>query len=400
MTRGIDLNQVRIFDNGFLDDFQRAQRNLAANGDPTVGERLHVFPLLGRFRARAGALRRRRNPQSDRDGAGRRAGAHLRHQPRPLPHPGRGAAVELTPGFFLRANPSIYVADYVGNGSYSTYHGLRPRSGERLQQGLYLQGNYTFSKGFTDFEGGQTNFQGLLDLGSTVAVEKTRISNDITHVIKANGIYELPFGPGKRFLDGGGFAGKSARRLEPERAHVGCSRASRSRSSRSAGRSTAPVRSVKNTVNTQLSVPRSCRSAPGSSGLAGAPRDFRPEPHRAGRQGEHGVLPEPGGRDARALQLTPVSGPWFFNVDMSVIKRTAITESANVEFRAEAFNIFNRTNFFLGAVGQAQNINNTTFGRITQTFDPRVLQFALKIQFLGRYRIGSRGSAPVPAPVA
>jgi Carboxypeptidase regulatory-like domain len=40
LTRGIDINQVRIFDNGFLDDFLRAQRNLARNGDPTVGEPL------------------------------------------------------------------------------------------------------------------------------------------------------------------------------------------------------------------------------------------------------------------------------------------------------------------------------------------------------------------------
>ena len=53
----------------------------------------------------------------------------------------------------------------------------------------------------------------------------------------------------------------------------------------------------------------------------------------------------------------------------------------NVESRAEAFNVFNRTNFFLGAGGRAQNIKNTDFGRSTRAFDPRVLQFALKINF-------------------
>jgi len=78
------------------------------------------------------------------------------------------------------------------------------------------------------------------------------------------------------------------------------------------------------------------------------------------------------------LQLTPVSGPWFFNVDMSLIKRTRIKENFNVEFRADAFNIFNRTNF---NVGQVQNINSPTFGQITSAFDPRILQFAVKLNF-------------------
>jgi len=73
-----------------------------------------------------------------------------------------------------------------------------------------------------------------------------------------------------------------------------------------------------------------------------------------------------------------VSGPWYFNVDMSLIKRTRIRENLNVEFRADAFNIFNRTNF---DIDQAQNINSPQFGQITKTFDPRVLQFALKMNF-------------------
>src|SRR5262249_56073239 len=56
LTRGIDINQVRIFDNGFLNDFLRAQRNLAKNGDPTVGEPLQIFPKLGDFGLGPGAI--------------------------------------------------------------------------------------------------------------------------------------------------------------------------------------------------------------------------------------------------------------------------------------------------------------------------------------------------------
>jgi hypothetical protein len=79
--------------------------------------------------------------------------------------------------------------------------------------------------------------------------------------------------------------------------------------------------------------------------------------------------------------LTPVSGPGLWNLDMGFIKRTPISETVNIEFRAEAFNIFNKTNFFIGSGALNQNINSSTFGQITQTYDPRILQFALKLNF-------------------
>ena len=68
---------------------------------------------------------------------------------------------------------------------------------------------------------------------------------------------------------------------------------------------------------------------------------------------------------------------------MGFIKRTPITETVNLEFRMEAFNVFNKTNFFIGAAQLNQNINSPTqpFGEITQTYDPRILQFALKLNF-------------------
>jgi hypothetical protein len=62
---------------------------------------------------------------------------------------------------------------------------------------------------------------------------------------------------------------------------------------------------------------------------------------------------------------------------LSGLKRTAITENVNVEFRAEAFNLTNTPplgapNVVLGSAG---------FGSITSAGDPRVLQFGLKLNF-------------------
>ena len=66
---------------------------------------------------------------------------------------------------------------------------------------------------------------------------------------------------------------------------------------------------------------------------------------------------------------------------MGMIKRTPIKETMNIEFRMEVFNVFNHTNFFITSTALPQNINAATFGQITQTFDPRILQFAVKLNF-------------------
>jgi hypothetical protein len=289
--------------------------------------------------------------------------------------------VSLTPGFFLPANPNIFVADYLGNGSFSTYHGLQAEVRRRLRNGVYFQANYTFSKAFTDFEGSGTNFSGLLNLGSTVAVEKQRISNDITHVFKTNGVYELPFGRGKRFFNGG-FAGgllggwsiNGILRLQSgEPISIVSQRGTLNRAGRS----------VKNTVNSTLSVSELqkrtgvYRTADGRV-LMFDPGLLAPEGSNSDSFANGQFFQNPAAGQLGLLQLTPVSGPWFFNADMSLIKRTAIKENLNIEFRADAFNIFNRTNF---NVGQVQNINDSQFGVINAAFAPRVLQFALKLNF-------------------
>lgn len=382
LTRGIDINQVRIFDNGFLDDFRRAQRNLIANGDPTVGEALQVFPKLGDFGLGVGAL--------DDSGVrnliltgqvGELAALYVLNRDLFL-DPSNGFGVQVTPGFFLPANPNIFVADYIGNGSYSNYHGLQAEVRRRLRNGLYLQGNYTYSKAYTDYEGGQTNFQGLLDLGSKVAVEKQRIVNDITHVFKANGVYELPFGRGKRFLNGSNFAGRffggwslnGIMRLQSgEPISIVSARGTLNRAGRSG----------KNAAISTLTASQLQALTGRFKDSQGRPIMFDPSLLASNGRANPQIFQNPGAGQLGTLQLTPVSGPWFFNVDMSVIKRTAIRENLNLEFRAEAFNLFNRTNFDISQAANQhlQNINAATFGRFTQTFDPRILQFALRVNF-------------------
>ncbi len=79
-----------------------------------------------------------------------------------------------------------------------------------------------------------------------------------------------------------------------------------------------------------------------------------------------------------------LTGPGFADVDLSIAKDTKIKERVSLQFRTEAFNLFNHPNF-----GQPQNnLAVATFGQITATRtsrgdlgSSRQIQFALKLLF-------------------
>jgi hypothetical protein len=79
-----------------------------------------------------------------------------------------------------------------------------------------------------------------------------------------------------------------------------------------------------------------------------------------------------------------VIGPGFSNVDFSVLKNTKLNEKITLQFRFEAFDIFNHPSF--GQPGRV--VGTPAFGRVVNTRFPtgdsgssRQLQFALKLMF-------------------
>ena len=72
-----------------------------------------------------------------------------------------------------------------------------------------------------------------------------------------------------------------------------------------------------------------------------------------------------------------LTGPGYFDVDLGVVRVFPITERVRLNFRAEAFNAFNRANF------NAPNatIGTASAGVISSTQPARVLQLALKVVF-------------------
>jgi hypothetical protein len=105
----------------------------------------------------------------------------------------------------------------------------------------------------------------------------------------------------------------------------------------------------------------------------------------------------PATKDTSGDLLTPFGNaprnpgrtPNYFQTDFDLNKRFSTPiERIKIEFRAELYNIFNHTNLYLpasglgGTLSTATSINNpTTGGAISGTFEPRIVQFGLKVLY-------------------
>jgi hypothetical protein len=81
-----------------------------------------------------------------------------------------------------------------------------------------------------------------------------------------------------------------------------------------------------------------------------------------------------------SFSTTPRSiccGPGENQWDVTLSKRISLSEAKYFQFRADIFNLFNKTQF----VNPDGNFSDKTFGQIQQARDPRLVQFALKFYF-------------------
>jgi hypothetical protein len=372
LIRGIDLNQIEIRSNGFLDDFIRARNNLLLTGNPectTSGcQSLTVFPNL--------------------DGGG------------VLANPGvqgllvNGGAADLafiyviaglTGNVRFLANPNAGPVDLLINASKYRYNSLQVELRKRFSAGLDFQANYTFQKALTNAGGqGQTNFEPYLD-NHAPEIEYSRADADTAQVFNLNSSYELPFGKNKPFLNSGGIADRIFGGLRLKtiiRASTGApitivdTNGTLNRSGRS-GRQTAQTnlnkQEIKNLTGI-FSTPTGIvyiNPAVLNSSTGRASEGF-------GTRFNGQVFFNNGPGQTSGLERGFLQGPFFFNWDASIIKDIPLKENLKLQLRVEAFNVLNRTNFF---VDQFQDINSSNFMKISKTFEPRVLQLVGRIEF-------------------
>jgi len=93
--------------------------------------------------------------------------------------------------------------------------------------------------------------------------------------------------------------------------------------------------------------------------------------------GGYDPVNNPAQRSYGTLGRNAFRGPSRNGFDLSLQKRTNITENVRAEFRAEFFNLLNLTEFG----NPNQTSNSGTFGQISTTADPRIIQLALRLSF-------------------
>jgi hypothetical protein len=398
LIRGIDFNQVNIFNQGFLADFERARRNLSRFGNPactaatsqTTGcEVLTVFPSIGQGGLLGNATVR------NNISAGQPADLAFLYITNP------GTFGSTGSNLFLR-NPNAGVVDLLNNSAKYRYNSLQAEVRRRFAQGLQFQANYTFQKTLTDTGGvGQTNFDPPLDI-NRIGLEYQRADYDATHVFNFNGIYELPFGRGKRFLNEGGLLNRVVGGWQVT-SIVQISSGAPITIVDPRGTFNRAGRSARQTPNTNLSKDQLkelfgiFRTPCGVFFINPSAININQQALQAGQCSNLGS-----GRGAEGFGTTPFAGQVFFNVapgqtgslerafvngplyanwDASIIKNIPITERVRFQIRGEAFNVLNRANFFVGNAPTAANINSATFGRVTSTFGSRIVQFVGRLEF-------------------
>lgn len=268
---------------------------------------------------------------------------------------------EANPGVFGRVGnlqqrrrfpdfTGIEVASAEGN---MTYHSMQLSANKRLSNGVTVLASYTWSK---NIDNGSGNGQGDATPrdGSNFSAEKALSNNHIAHRVVGSFIWELPAWkntPGFLRQALGGWELNGIISLE----------------------SGLYINVISGRDNSGTGINADRPDLVGNPFLPGnrsrgelIARYFNPDAFRQNATGTFGNA----GRNL-------IEGPGKAGVDLGLVKTFLVHERHRLQFRAEAFNAFNRVNLD----NPNGNISNPTVGRITSAGLPRVFQLALRYQF-------------------
>jgi hypothetical protein len=270
-----------------------------------------------------------------------------------------------------RPYPNFSQISWRGNDGNSTYNALQLTLRRTFRQGLLFSVNYTFSHEIDDGSMGSGDGDSMTPQNvACPACERTSGTFDVRHVVNANTVYELPFGAGKHYLNSPGVLRSifgswqltsifTARTGFPVNVTI-----------------TRPASAVPdgNTNNQRPDLVPGVSLTP----LRGStPTEWiNPAAFAVPASGTFGDA----GRDI-------FRGPGLWQLDLGLGKQIPLTERFCLQFRAEAFNIFNRAQ--LGQPNANISAGSGEFGVITQPVNttpigvgtPRQIQLALRLEF-------------------
>jgi len=258
------------------------------------------------------------------------------------------------------------------NDANNNFHSLQVSLVRRFIRGLLFQTNYMWSHGITDASAGAGESVAIQNM-SCRACDRSSSNFDVRHNVIINGIYELPFGPGKQFAT----HGLGSRLL--------------------GGWELAGIASARTGLPVNITVSRKASALPDGNTSSQRPNLvpgvdiyaanqtitnwFNPAAFAVPANGTWGNL----GRNA-------ARGPGMFEIDTSLQKRFPVTEHLALNFRAGAYNLLNHPVYSnpSGSLGSfSGGVPSANFGRITSIINqgavgtgaPRRIEFMFRAEF-------------------
>jgi len=252
----------------------------------------------------------------------------------------------------LRPNVNVGTTDGQLNALSANYHALIAKVERSFTNGLQFLGSYTYSKAMDILDGDNADIQNLYNSSLTYGPA----GFDRTHSVLISAVYELPFGPRRKFLTNNSFLNKE---IIGGWQISGIQQLATGQPISIVANNNADTSSVHNVYANKV-----CNNALSS----GHPRlqFFDPSCFVQPVTGQYGTA-RSGPRQ-----------PGLNTTNLSLQKAFAITEVQQLQFRAEAFSVFNHPNFGARSV----SITNPSAGLLT--FEPvgqRTLQLALRYTF-------------------
>jgi outer membrane receptor protein involved in Fe transport len=275
----------------------------------------------------------------------------------------------LNPETGLAPYPAFGPVSWRGDVGNSTFHAFEMSARRAFQNGLLFSANYMWSHSINDGSIGGGESDTPQD-SFCRSCDKASSDDDVRQVFNISGVYDLPWGAGKRYLSSQGVA----------RTIFG-------------GWRLSAIGTAQTGLPVNITIDRSNGSVPGGFTISGAER-----PNYI-----YGVplTPPDGSTPQEWINLaafsTPAPGTFgnlgrnafrargISQLDLALVKDVSITERLTLRFRADAFNVFNRAQY--GPPNA--DVSQVNFGVITTTVSsyatgrgtPREFQLSAKMSF-------------------
>jgi len=274
----------------------------------------------------------------------------------------QAAPSPITPN--LRPNPQFDDITLIESRSLSRYNALQIKFLQRFDRGISVLSSYTYGKSTDDASGffsstGDPNFP---QDSHNVEAEYGRSSFDIKHRFSTSFSAELPFGRGKMWFSDSGVLSAILGDMELQGIV-----------SLNTGRpftvALLPEFDNSNTGRSTLGFGANDRP----NLIANARLDNR----TADRWFNTAAFAIPSFGSFGNAGRNILDGPAYQNINLGLLKNIAFSGDRRLQLRAEAFNLFNHTNFNLPDA----YVGSPTFGRIVSADSPRRCQFGVKLFF-------------------